>query len=152
MATSTVMGPVRKALKAAVVTAINDPAVQVALGFPWPQEAQDIIALGDGRSTVDVATMGQARSRDETLSIDLTVSVFRPGGQEQAEVAQDRAYELLAAIEHHLRTTDPTLGGLVRQCLLTEHEIASEPFDDGTTMGRTVEVAATFTALARFRN
>lgn len=150
--TATVAGALRSALPAVIAAAIDDPAVQVGLGMPWPQTAQDLIAVGGVESQLEPGPMGPQRSRDETLTVEVLISVFRPGGQDQEQVASDRAYELLGAIERHLRMVDPTVGGLVRACLLTGHRMESDPFDDGTGMGRVVEVLATFAAQARIRD
>lgn len=150
MATSA--GRVRSALSAMIATALDDPEVQVSLGYPWPQTAADIVAVGACRATLAAATLGPQRSRDETSTVEVLISVFRPGGQEQEQVASDRAYALLDMIEHHLRTVDPTLGGLVRQCVVTSHDMDSAPFDDGTVQGRTVELLVTVTATYRVRN
>jgi len=96
--------------------------------------------------------MGPQRQRVETITVEVLISVFRPGGQEQEEIASARAYELLDAVEHHTRMVDQTLGGLVQSCLLTGHELDSAPFSDDTGQGRTVEVLATFEAKNRVRN
>lgn len=149
MQSFTVAGPLRIAMRDAAVTAINDPAVQIEVGYPWPQTAADIVAVGAVRSTQEPATLGTQRSREETLTVDVLVSVFRAGGQEVEQVASDRAYALLGALERHVRITDTTLGGVVRHCFLTGHEMDSQPFSDDTGMGRTVEIAATFTAAVR---
>lgn len=145
-------GSVRSALPAVIRTAIADSAVQVSLGFPWPQAADDIVSVGTVRATLESATVGPQRTRDETVTVEVLISTFRAGGEEQEAVASDRAYALLDRIEHHLRTVDPTLGGLVRQCLLTSHDMDSAPFDDGVSQGRTVEVLATLTARYRVAN
>ncbi len=144
-------GALRSAMRPTIVTAIADATVQVTLGVPWPQTAQDLIGVGRVESQFESATMGPQRSRDETITVEVLISVFRPGGQEQEQITSERAYELLGAIERHLRVVDPTVGGLVRSCLLSSHQMDSNPFDDGTAMGRVVEVLATFTAQARVR-
>lgn len=141
-------------MQPAIVAAVADPTVQVTLGFPWPQTAQDIIGVGEVTSAIDYGPMGTQRARDEDVTVQVLVSVFRPGGQEVEQVASDRAYALLDAIEHHLRMTDPTLGGLLNRkpLLLTGHSMDSAPFADDTAQGRTVEILATFTGSARIRN
>lgn len=147
--TATAAGALRSALPGVIEAAINDSEVQVTLGTPFPQESADLIGVGRVESQLEFATMGPQRSRDEALTVEVLISVFRPGGQEQEQIASDRAYALLGAIERHLRMVDPTVGGLVRRCLLASHQMDSDPFDDGTGMGRVVEVLATFAAQAR---
>lgn len=149
---STAAGPVRKALKPAIIAAIADTTVQVELGYPWPQTAADIVAVGPVRSELTAATMTPQRTRDETLTAEVLISVFRPGGQEVEEIASDRAYELMDAIEHYIRMTDPTLGGLLMWLFVTAHEADSAPYSDDTTQGRTVEISVTLTGRARTRN
>lgn len=149
--TSTVAGDLVAALQAAIITAVNDPDVLVVVGFPWPQTALDIISVGDVKSNQTTATMTPQRTRDEVLTVDVTVSVFRPGGQEQALPVIQRAYALLGLIGHHFRMDVPTLGIDIWECLLTDHQMSSQPFSSDTAEGRTTEIAATFTTKARIR-
>jgi hypothetical protein len=139
-------------LKDTMVTAIKsvvDPAVLVAHGHPGLEVTDDMIGVGRVTSAQEPATMGTNRSREETLTVDVTISCYRGGGPEMEKVASDQAYALLRLIERYCRITDTTMGGVVRQCFLTSHE------SDGATdpailaEGRLIELTATFTALAR---
>jgi len=123
----------------------------VVFGQPTTYVPDDIVAFGRLTAGQDAATMGTNRSREETLTLDVTVSCFR-GGDEEAEIATaERAYELLRRIEHHVRMTDTTLGGVVRECVLTSHESEGATPEDLIEEGRVTEVIATFTARARIR-
>jgi hypothetical protein len=147
------------ALKKALYAGIKDlfapdpetEHVYVVFGQPANYVPDDIVAVGRITAGQDMATMGTNRSREETLTVDVTVSCFR-GGDEDAEIATaDRAYDLLRRIEHHVRMTDPTLGGVVRTCVLTSHESDGATPEDLIDQGRVTEVIATFTAHARIR-
>lgn len=125
--------------------------VHVVYGQPSTYEPEDIVSFGRLSSGQETATMSTNRSREETLSLEVTVSCFK-GGTEDGEIATaERAYELLRRIEHYVRMEDPTLGGLVRQCLLTGHESEGATPEDLTDQGRVTEVIATFTAHARIK-
>src|SRR5690349_410428 len=103
----------RQGLYEAAVTAIDDSDVSIVTGAPSDVFAWDLVAVGrEVTSDQDFGPMGTARTRNEQLTCDVTVSVLRPGGQEQESVAATRAYELLGAVELYARKTDTTLGGV----------------------------------------
>lgn len=123
--------------------------VYVVFGQPATYQPEDIVSFGRLSVGQAAATMSTNRSREETLTLEVTVSCFM-GGDEDAEFATaERAYELLRRIEHHVRMTDTTLGGVVRQCFLTNHESEGATPEDLIEQGRVTEVVATFTAQAR---
>jgi hypothetical protein len=124
--------------------------VQISLGNPGPSQLDDIVSIDDTTVEADVATLGPSRPRDETIRQIVVVSVFRAGGPEQETVVTDRAYELLGAIENHLRKTDPSLGGVAMWCFLTRVEFTST---DAQTVGggRLAGIYAEFTARTRIR-
>ena len=125
--------------------------VYVVFGQPANYEPDDIVAFGRLTAGQDAATLGTNRSREETLTIDVTVSCFR-GGAEDAEIfTADRAYELLRRIEHYARIEDTTLGGIVRTCVLSSHESEGATPEDLIDQGRVTEIVATFTAKARIQ-
>ena len=58
---------------------------------------------------------------------------------------------LIAELEQYARVTDTTIGGTVRECFLTNLQIAGTP-PELVAGGRLVEAQATFTAHARIRS
>jgi hypothetical protein len=132
----------------AIPVAVQDPDVQVGLGFPWPMVSDDIITIGDVRSEQESASLGK-RTRNETLTVEVLISCSRYGGQDQESVVRERARQLLKAIEYHVRVTDTTVGGSVIWCFRTSSELFSSAFQSDTDAGRVCEIKATFTAFAR---
>lgn len=123
--------------------------VYVVFGQPATYQPEDIVSFGRLSIGQQAATLSTNRSREETITLEVTVSCFL-GGDEEAEIATaERAYDLLRRIEHHVRMTDTTLGGVVRQCFLTNHESEGATPEDLIAEGRVTEVVATFTAQAR---
>ena len=123
--------------------------VYVVFGQPATYNPEDIVSFGRLSVGQQAATLSTNRSREETLTVEVTVSCFL-GGDEEAEIATaERAYELLRRIERHVRMTDTTLGGTVRECALTSHESEGATPEDLIDQGRVTEVVATFTAQAR---
>lgn len=141
----------KKALLAAMRSLVDDGEVLVTFGHPGQdfQNWDDVVSFADTDVSQDVATMGTNRSREETLTQTVWVSCFRAGGVDQEVVASDRAYELLGLLEHHVRVTDTTLGGVVRECFLTAHRAEGATSPALLARGRTIEVEATFTAKVR---
>ncbi|HUX70577.1 MAG TPA: hypothetical protein VMV41_08725 [Cellulomonadaceae bacterium] len=153
MATSSVTAA--QAYKAALVDAMTalvaDQEVLVTFGHPGREVANwhDIVSFADTSSAQQVATMGTNRSREETLTQKVWISCERAGDQDQERVASDAAYALLGLLEHHVRVTDTTLGGVVRQCFLTSHTATGETDPKFLDYGRLIEIEAEFTALVR---
>lgn len=140
----------KDAMVTAATTAVNDPTVLVCYGHPGIQQPDDIVSVGRVTSTQEPGPMSNTnRSRTNTLTVDLTISIFRRGGADQEQVAGDRAYSLLSAVEEYVRVTDTTVGGTVMWCFLTSH--TSDGATDPTllTQGRCIEITATFTAYTR---
>lgn len=136
----------------AAVALLADQEVLVSFGHPGMEEQNwdDLVGFADLEVAQDVATMGTNRSREETLRLTVWISVHRDGeGPTLEQVTSDRAYALLGVLEHHVRQTDTTLGGAVRECFLTAHTSTGQTDPDLLTAGRTIEIEATFTARAR---
>lgn len=142
-------GPFKDAFVTAIRTAINDPTVLVTYGHPGMENADDMIGVGDITSDQVQATVSPNRSREETLILELVVSCYRGGGQEQEQICADRGYALLGAIEQYARITDTSIGGTVRDCFLTAHKSEGATDPELLAQGRCVEITATFTAHAR---
>ncbi|WP_159702473.1 hypothetical protein [Arthrobacter sp. 18067] len=125
--------------------------VYVVYGQPANYEPEDIVSFGRITTGQETATLSTNRSREETLTLEVTISCFM-GGNEDAEIATaERAYDLLRRIEHFARMDDTTIGGTVRTCLLTSHESEGATPEELLDQGRVTEVIATFTAKTRIQ-
>lgn len=152
MPNRTVAGALRTAFYTSIVAAVNDPAVQIVTGQPWPQYGNDIISVGKVKSHQEPKSLGTGRTFEETLTVEVLISSYRNGGQEVENVAHARAFELLGMIEHKMRMEDTAVGGTVLWCWLTDTDTDSEPFPTETAEGRVTEILATFTAMVRITN
>lgn len=123
--------------------------VYVCPGTPGTFNPEDIIAFGRFSVAQATATLGARRSREETLTVEVTISCFRGGAEEGELPSQERALELLGVIERYVRRDDTTLGGVVRQCFLTNVESDGATPEEFLAQGRAVDVTATFTAQNR---
>lgn len=136
------------AFEAGVRTAIAgaDPGGNVLIehGYPEPARAADMILIIRLDSVQDWATLGN-RSREETLNLEVHFASWR-SDQKQANAA---AYGWLQLVERYCRVTDPTLGGVMRQVILTG--VSSQGFTYGPDVakGRGADVIATFTGSQR---
>jgi hypothetical protein len=149
------------AFKHALFEAIRDlyaanpetEAVLVCPGMPGTYQPEEIVSVTRLQVAQTFATMGHQRSREETLTVDVVFSVIHGGGGADADAlelsSQARSFELLGMIEHHVRKVDTTLGGVVRQCLLTSVETDGQTPEEYLAQGRGVDVTATFTAQNR---
>jgi hypothetical protein len=129
----------------------DDATAEVLVKFGRPTKflVDDVISFGRLSSEQDPATEGTNRSRDEVLHLDITISCFVAGDDDQEAVASARAYDLLRRIEFYARSTDPTIGNTVRECALVSHE--SDGMSAKTTVktGRNIFLTATFEAKTR---
>jgi len=146
----TLGAPLFKAgLKAAADTVWSAEGVLTGYGMPGFDAYDDIIAFGAVTSDAEPATLGTRRTREETLTCEVTFYIFRGGGQEQEVVVETRFYTLLNLLAESVRVTDTTLGGVVRECFLTSY--ASDQATDQSVLskGRLQVGVATFTAKYR---
>lgn len=123
--------------------------VLVCFGAPGTYEPEDIVSFGRVTVRQDPATMGNNRAREEVLTLTVTISIARGGGQDQEIVCSDRGYALLRRIELYARKTDTTIGGTVRHCFLQGHESDGETLPELIADGRFIDIDATFEARAR---
>lgn len=130
----------------------TDPYTRVVRGLPAFADAQDNVCVGVVTSNQELITLGTQRSREETLTCEVTFYSFRFGGDEMEEVVEARAWEMLDELAQYVRVTDTTLGGVVRQCFLTD--VASDQATDPDVLakGRMHVLSATFTAENRVRS
>ena len=149
MAGFTAASALKDAFVSAARTLWAGTDVQVAFGHPGQTQTDDIVAFGRVTSSQEVATMGTNRSREETLTLDVVISIFRGGGPEMEAIASARGYALLGELEEFARKTDTTIGGTVRHCFLTSHESDGATDPEILAAGRLIEISAQFTAQAR---
>lgn len=150
----TVGSAFKKAVHAACVALFAaDESVLVSFGASGQRGVMfdDVIGVADLQVSQSVGPMSSTnRSREETLTLTVWVSAFMPGDADDLEEAvSDRAFELLGMIEHYVRQTDTTLGGVVRDCALTEYDVTGFLDSLRRVPGRTVDIEATLTAHAR---
>ena len=124
--------------------------VLVSYGMPGTYLPNDMISFHGVQSNLVPGPNGYGtRARDETLSLEIVISVVRPGGPDQEIVAAQRAYALLRALDTYARVTDTTIGGSVLWCFCVQHQ--SNGFTDPQLLeqGRVIEITARFDAKAR---
>lgn len=126
--------------------------VLVTYGAPASYSPPDIVSFLDLSSDQSAATIGTARSREESLTLTVSISCVVNGGQEAELLAAQRAYALLRAIEYYARRTDTTIGGTVRHCFLERHTSSGQTDPSLMTQGRVCEIVADFRAQARVSN
>lgn len=144
------------AFKAAMVAAMRtlvtaNDGVLVVYGQPGQQvlNYNDVVSFEDLTSDQSPANLSTNRAREEILALTVVVESFRAGGPEQEQVASDAAYALLALLERHVRVTDTTVGGTVRDCFLTSHRSQGFTAPEDLVQGRVCVVEAIFTAHVR---
>lgn len=149
-------GPFKDAMYAAALSLYSDSGdtpVSVFYGSPGPiPDENDVVTFGGVRSTQQFATMATNRTREELLELDVQMNARLGGGVESEQLCGQRAYALLGVLENYVRTTNSTLGGLVRWCFLTSHQSAGQTPPELVMSGRWITVDAVFTAPARISN
>lgn len=136
-----------------LLTLIQDRAnlasVQVVPVYPGGAIAPDeSIWIGPARTDADWGALGR-RKREGKLHIDVVVVVARSGGLDQQAAAAARAWALATEVDQAVES-DPTLGGAVRQGLVSDLKR-----DAGTPEGTTawaVRIDMTVTATAAIIN
>lgn len=146
------MGSTAPQIKLALLAeldALYSAPVQVVYGPPGPEQEDDIVCVGNARSSQELATMSPQRRREETVDVDVIVSCYRGGGTESQQPVTERAYALLADLEDHLQGAGYDLGGAVRLARVTSHELVEAAEPDVLAKGRVSEITATVTCHVR---
>lgn len=155
MTVSDVSGRVKTAMVTAARNATAGLTVPkhtfgVSYGHPGKQLPDDVVSVTRVVTQQDPATLSaNLRQRDLIITITVVVSVWRKGGADQEQVAGDRAYQLLDALEEYVRVTDTTLGGLVRWCFCIGSDSEGSTDPQLLATGRVIEITAQFFAKAR---
>lgn len=140
----------RTALIDAVKVALENEDVDIGRGFRWPIVSRDWVFATETDSDIDPAEIGPRRSQDERITLTLSIGAWRPGADQEAEdIAFNRAFELLARIQKHIRENDPQLGGTVLWCVPGSSASDGATTEDEAGSGRLTEIAATFVCLHR---
>ena len=128
------------------------PYTLVVRGLPAFANADDVVAVGAVTANQEAVTFGTQRSREESLTCQVDFYSFRGGGAAMEEVVEARAYEMLDELAQYVRVTDTTLGGVVRQCFLTDIAADAATDPDVLAKGRMHVITATLSAEARVRS
>lgn len=99
------------------------------------------------------ATMGTNRTSEETLRLETMWWVTRFG---DAEIVGPEAdlylFDRLAELEHYVRVTNTTLGGVVRHCRVTTFATDDAAMNRDNSYGRLSAAVAIFEAKVRLSN
>lgn len=148
MATATLAHDYMTAMASAIRTAITsaDPSGRVLVDYGYPdQRANDAILIIELDAEQAYATLGTNRTREEVIALQIHFCSWR---SDQAQ-ANDAAYDLLKLVERHCRMTDPTLGGVMREVVVTRIQSRGYTYEGDLTKGRGCEAVATFTGRQR---
>jgi hypothetical protein len=128
-----------------------DGSVQILYGAPPPYGREDIVSVGNCRTTTTMPVMSAARPMEELTEITVTISCSRFGpGPEMQQEATERAYDLFDAWRDHCKTPgQETFGGLAMWGFVTGHDLveAEDPETVGTA--RNAAIAVTITVKTR---
>lgn len=127
-------------IRAAIAAVDPGGNVLVDYGYPEPARADDMILIIKLDSAQDWATLGNTRSREETLMLEVHFCSWR-SDQKQANAA---AYGWLKLVERYCRMTDTTLGGVMRETKLVRISSQGYTYDGDISKGRGCEAIATF--------
>lgn len=150
---ATAIAAAHEALFQAIKLALaEEPEVDTTRGFRWPFVFNDWVALTSIESDIDPANIGPRRGQDETITFHASIGSWRPGDDEDTQKrARDRAFDLLATIQTHIRTNDIQLGGTVLWCVPGSAASDGATSETDAGMGRLVEVDATFICAHKIR-
>lgn len=127
--------------------------VLVTYGHPGTSRPEDVVMFMGVRVNQEPATLSATnRAREETIELDVVISVARGGGAEVEEVCGARASDLLEALSYYVRITDTTLGGVARWCFLDRYETDGYTVQAEQFQGRNISIVATFKAAHRVTN
>lgn len=143
----------RHALYNAIKTALEDEQeVDIVFSFRHPFVYDDWFMLTELSTDMPEKIISPRRQQDEEITFHASVGSFRPGHDEATDVEVfDRAFELLAKVQDHIRKNDPTLNGTVLWCVPSGVASDAATAEQDSVEGRLVEIDATFTCAHRIR-
>lgn len=131
----------------------SHPELEIVRGLVGASHPSEYVQILGTTTDHDAATMGSNRTREETVTLETQWFVFRYGEVDADQEAEDYLFARLGELEQHIRVTDITLGGVVRQCLLSAISTDSARIEEaGTSQGRVSAAIATWEAPIRIRN
>lgn len=130
------------AAQAALVGVPDPDLVLVVAGYYFPQLAPDQVLVEFAASTVAEPPAGPRQRAHHDLQLVVTIDVERVTNEQRDTI--DRALQLLAALETHLRTTARTLDGAVLWCVLSESRVVTTTDETSAGDGCVTELQATF--------
>lgn len=138
---------------AATLWGTTFPAMLVSYGQPSTTVPDDVFMVLGVESELVPGAIGPQRQREETLTLETQFWIFRPGSEGAEREANDFLYARLGELEQHLRVTDTTLGGIVRDCTLVRHRSDSTEAERAALggTGRLAVAVAEFEAHVRIR-
>lgn len=139
-------GAVKQAMLTVATTAMEaaeQTEVDVRMGFVWPAQWDDAVAVTGVRGTPDEGTVGERRRRHYTIYQDVDIAAWR--GTDSEQEVHDRAYELLGILDQAVRA-DPTMGGVALWCFSDELLSDGATTQDEAGEGRVCEIAVTYAA------
>jgi len=137
---------VKAAILARAASALADAGeteVDVNMGFVWPAQWLDAVAVTGVRTSPEEGTLGTRRRREMTVFQDVHIDVFRHTSDERE--VHERAYQLLDVIDRAVRA-EPTLDGAALWCFSDELTSDGATDEDEAGEGRICEIAVTFAA------
>lgn len=120
------------------------------VGAGYPDQYMQVLGT---TTRHEAATMSSNRTREETIELETQWFVFRYGAVGVDREAEDYLYARLSELERYIRVDDITLGGVVRECHLTEIATDTAAVERaGTGQGRLHAAIVTWEAKVRISN
>jgi hypothetical protein len=126
----------------------------VSFGDPGAYQPDVIVAVMGGKIPVARPTMGTNRSREKTCDVEVMISVYIPGDNQQSQVAAWTAAQAMSdQLEAYFRTAgNETLSGACREAYVSDTVVDLSNIrdaDSGNQSGSIAEITATVTAYVR---
>jgi hypothetical protein len=127
--------------------------VLVSFGDPGSYQPDVIVAVMGGTVPIDRPTMGTGRSREKTVTVNVVISVYVPGGDAAAPAAWITAQSMADQLEAYFRTSpNEQLSGACRDAWVSSTTPTFAKVVDPTSnnvTGATADVAVAITAHVR---
>ena len=144
------IGAATAAVKSALLTrfqaaldAAGENEVDCRIGFMWPSQWFDQIAITSAATSSDAETVTMQRRQHKTVRQDVSITVFRATA-EQAET-MSRAYQLLDVLDQAMRD-EPTLDGAALWCFADDLQSDGVTLPEEAGDGRVEEIVITYAA------
>ena len=125
--------------------------VQILYGPAGSHLDDDVVMVGDVRTSPEVTVMSPTRPYDERIDVTVVISCTRRGPDSATQqTATEQAFNLLSLFRDYFKTRgNEILGGACRESRVTSYDLVESADPEVISNGRNAAITVTLSCIAR---